>query len=68
MEFNSKFQPFAYTTGDTIALEYDPKINKITFKKEGTDSTYSLDIDPDQRPINAAVNLTGAGDTVQLIQ
>ena len=67
MEFNSKFETFQYTTGDTIEVTYDPSANKISFKKEGGEATFSYDIDPNQKPIHAAINLTGVGDAVEII-
>lgn len=33
MEFNSKHDPFQFTTGDTIQIVYDPQNCKVTFSK-----------------------------------
>ena len=50
-----------------IELVYDPLHNTIIFKKEGIDKTYTYDIDPNQKPIHASVNMTGIGDCVEII-
>lgn len=64
MEYNSKFEPFSFGTGDIIEITYDPAANKVTFAKQNHDKTFTYDVDPNQKPIHPSVNLTGAGDTV----
>lgn len=67
MQFNSKFEPFTFATGDIISVQYDPINNKVTFQKDGHDQIFSYDIDPNQKPIHAAINMTGIGDCVQIL-
>ncbi len=67
MEFNSKYETFQYTTGDVIEVTYDPNNNKVSFRKEGNESVFTYDVDPAQKPIHAAINMTGVGDAVEII-
>lgn len=67
MDFNTKYGTFQFGTGDTIEVTYDPVQNTVSFKKEGGDETFTYDIDPSQKPIHAAVNLTGIGDSVEIV-
>ena len=67
MQFNSKHETFQYKTGDVIELVYDPVHNTITFKKQGVDKTYTYEVDPNQKPIHASINMTGIGDCVEII-
>ena len=50
-----------------IELAYDPVHNTIAFRKEGEDKTHTYDIDPNQKPIHASINMTGIGDCVEII-
>lgn len=68
MEFNSKCESFSFTGGDIILLEYRPKEHTISYLKEGSNLTYMQHIDPTESPINAVVNLTSIGDSVELIE
>jgi hypothetical protein len=46
---------------------YDPVNSKITFKKEGNEQVFSYDVDPNQKPIHAAINMSGVGDAVEIL-
>lgn len=63
-EYNSKYEPFQFKTGDIIHLEFSLKERMLRFKKESTDQTYSLEVEINGDPIHPAVNLTGIGDCV----
>lgn len=67
MEYNSKYETPQFTTNDTIEVTYDPVNCKVTFKKEGLDQVYSYDVDPSQKPIHAAINMSGVGDAVEIL-
>ena len=44
-EYNSKYEPFQFKTGDIIHLEFSLKERMLRFKKESTDQTYSLEVE-----------------------
>ena len=67
MEFNSKHGTTSFGTGDTMEVTYEPNANRVSFKKEGSDTVHTYDVDPAQKPIHAAINLTGIGDTVEIV-
>ena len=64
MEFNSKHETFQYKTGDIIEIAYDPVQSKITFSKADHEKSFTYEIDPNQKPIHASINMTGMGDCV----
>jgi hypothetical protein len=39
----------------------------VSFKKEGEEAVFTYDVDPSQKPIHAAINMTGVGDAVEII-
>lgn len=64
MLYNSKYETPQFTTGDTIEVTYDPVNCKVSFKKEGNEQAFTYDVDPNQKPIHAAINMSGVGDAV----
>jgi hypothetical protein len=48
-------------------VTFDPVNCKVTFKKDGNDQVFSYDVDPNQKPIHAAINMSGVGDAVEIL-
>jgi hypothetical protein len=51
-----------------VEISYDPPGCKITFSKEGSEKSFTYEVDPGQKPLHAAINMTGIGDTVEILQ
>jgi hypothetical protein len=67
-EFNSKFETFTFQTGDVIVIEFRINEKKLFYSKENTNDVYEIEVEITSDPLHPAVNLTGLGDAVEIVE
>lgn len=65
-EFNSALKTFAFTVNDIVYIEFDPKDNKLRFRKNNGPEKFELDIVPPPQgdSYHPCINLCSTGDAV----